>query len=80
MGYNRMLLVCRVCYKEGLKDRLLDAVPDGLPLPAQAVHQVAVHHLSADRLYSSPHHIKNTIEQKRERILAPQHQHVSTHD
>ena len=75
-----MLLICRVCHKQALKDRLLHAVADGLPLSAEAVHQVAVHHLSADRLYSSLHSIAATVEQQGKWILAPQHQHVSSRD
>lgn len=50
MGCNSMLLVSRVSSKQGLKDRLLNAVRYVFPLAAQAVEEVAVHHLSADCL------------------------------
>lgn len=50
MGCNSMLLVSRVSSKQVLKDRLLNAVRDVFPLAAQAVEEVAVHHLSADCL------------------------------
>ena len=77
MGCNSMLLVSRVSSKQSLKDRLFNAVRDVFPLAAQAVEEIAVHHLSADCLYLSRHPQGRTVEEEIGWIRAPQKQHVS---
>ena len=77
MGCNSMLLVSRVSSKQGLKDRLLNAVRYVFPLAAQAVEEIAVHHLSADCLYLSLHPQGRTVKEEIGRIRTLQKQHVS---